>query len=249
MYQKERIDNIVKLLEKDKYLTVKYIAGKIGYSNATINRDLNILEKKKIIKRTYGGVEIIKRDLPPLPFRYEYAKNAKKKIAKKACEFIKDGERVFIDGTTTTEYMGEYLTEKKDITVITPNIELALNLSKYGMEVIVLGGKLIEGPMVQSSITVENARKFMADKFFFSTRGVSSDGKIMQHSDNSCDLYFAMKENSKKIYYLVDKKKLDLECNFKLFDIEEIDTVISDFEFSESLKKSCKKTKFIKVGE
>jgi len=48
MYQKERIDLILKILQENGYVNVKYLCDKIGYSKATINRDLNYMEKQKI---------------------------------------------------------------------------------------------------------------------------------------------------------------------------------------------------------
>ena len=70
MYQKERLDCIFNIVKEYGYVTVKFLSSKLHYRNATINRDLNILEKQKMIKRTYGGVEIEEASNANLPFRY-----------------------------------------------------------------------------------------------------------------------------------------------------------------------------------
>ena len=49
MYQKERLEQIIKILKKVHYTTVDYLVEQIRYSPATIRRDLTQLEKKEIL--------------------------------------------------------------------------------------------------------------------------------------------------------------------------------------------------------
>ncbi|HAB00567.1 MAG TPA: hypothetical protein DCE08_03595, partial [Ruminococcaceae bacterium] len=56
MYQKERMEEIYDILKKNGYVTVKYLVQQLEYSNATINRDLTVMENQKLIRRSYGGV-------------------------------------------------------------------------------------------------------------------------------------------------------------------------------------------------
>ena len=60
MYQKERIDKIMEILKENGYVTVKYLTDKLHYSNATVNRDLNIMESRKLITRSYGGDDAVR---------------------------------------------------------------------------------------------------------------------------------------------------------------------------------------------
>lgn len=112
MYQKERADIILKILRENGYVNVKYLCDQIGYSKATINRDLNYMEKKKLVVRSYGGVELIEKQDIPLVFRYHKMKAEKKRICKAAAELVKDGDVIFIDPSSTTEYITPYLVDK-----------------------------------------------------------------------------------------------------------------------------------------
>ena len=77
MYQNERLESITELVRQYGYVTVKYLASVLHYSTATINRDLNALEGRGVLKRTYGGVEITdKHTYVPLPFRYHQSRSA-----------------------------------------------------------------------------------------------------------------------------------------------------------------------------
>lgn len=248
MYPKERLDSIMAILKKNGYVTVKFLTDELHYSTATINRDLNILANKKLIRRSYGGVELIEKKGSPMAFRYHKMRAVKNKLAKKAAEFIKDGETIFIDSSTTTQCIGPYLTTKKDITVITNNIALVSYLSEYGINVICLGGRIVDPPAALCSTqTVENASNYIADKFFFSTGGITDDGKIL-----SGGLMFllqtTMARNSKSVFYLVDHDKININSNRILFDLNEVSCIITDFDFDNETKEKFKNTQFINVS-
>lgn len=245
MYQKERMDNILQIVKRNGYVTVKFLVESLHYSNATINRDLNVLESQKKVKRTYGGVEYVETRYTPLKFRYLKMRSAKLKIAKKAAEFVRDGDLIFMDSSTTTEYMVEFLTTKKNLTVVSNNMALLAKLSEYGINAICLGGRVVEPPsMLGGEDMLENIMKYRADKCFFSSGFVSEDGWL-----NSAFVHKLMVQNSKKSYYLVDDGKLEMSRRAKQFGLNfsQISCVISDHEFSEEAKKLYPETEFVKV--
>ena len=51
MFQEERIKIITELLKKNGFVTVKFLTDELHYSSATINRDLNLMQKKKLPKQ------------------------------------------------------------------------------------------------------------------------------------------------------------------------------------------------------
>ena len=250
MYQKERLNEIYSIIKENGYVTVKYLVSALHYSIATIKRDLNILEGQKLIKRSYGGVEYIEKQAIPLPFRYHKMKKEKHKIGKIASDAVCDGDTIFIDASTTAEYMAEYLTEKKDLTVITNNLAIVTRLSEYNIKVLCLGGEVFEPPyMLSGTETVENAMKYKADKAFFSTWAISKEGKIASNTQAYILLHKAMIENSNQVYYLFDHEKIENFPKAKYFyhTLEKVTHVISDYAFDESVKEKFKNTKFIKV--
>lgn len=248
MYQKTRLENIMKTLECQGYMTTRQLMNELHYSCATINRDLNLLEKQGLLKRKYGGAEKIEPTEIPLVYRYDKMRRAKRKIAKRAADFIKPGDTIFIDGTTTTQIMGEYISHIADIKVITNNMALATYLSQYGIKVVCLGGEMFESPhMLLSDITIQNAMHFHADKMFFSTGGITSQGRIWD--SEYMFMHDVMAQNSDKVYYLVDHEKLDHPVRQFLFDLDNVDCVMCDFDFNETVKHRFNKTEFINVNE
>lgn len=245
-YQAERIASILNILEKDGYTTVKHLVKTLNYSNATINRDLNVMKQQQLVKRSYGGIELITNKGIKLPFRYEKMKAVKVKIAKTAAEYIEDGDVVFIDGSTTAEYIGQYLLEKRDITVITNNMALAAFLSSYSIRAICLGGQVIEPPyMLMSGETVTNAKRYRADKAFFSTSAISMNGNIFFDAEYEL-LHQTMIDNSLEKFYLVDSSK-QVDKLTKVMGFEELDYIISDLEIPQETQIQYPDTVFIRV--
>ena len=247
MNKKERLDAIMDIMRRYKYVTVKFLTEELHYSTATINRDLNSLMRQKLITRSYGGAELLETKSIPLMFRYHKMKAEKNRIAKKASEFINDGDTIFIDGSTTTQYIGQHLFNKKNITVITNNIYLVSFLSENGIDAVCLGGKISEPPnMLCSSETIENLSHYKADKFFFSTVGINEYGDIV-----SSDLYFLMHrimaKNSAEQFFLLDHGKTHCKAPKILFSLDEISHFISDFALPENITDKFPDTTFITV--
>ncbi len=249
MTQKERIDAIIDIINKNGFVTVKFLTEELHYSTATINRDLNALENQNIVKRSYGGAEIVQPKTTSLFFRYSKMRPVKNKIAQKASEFVQDGDMIFVDCSTTAQYLGRYLTNKKDLTVITNNITLASYLSEWGIKAICLGGVIMEPPsMVYSSETIENAKKYGADKLFFSPSSVTPDGKIgASNYEEHILLIKSMMENSKEVYMLCDHRKITDACKKYLGTLKDIDVVITDFAFSNDIKDKYNETKYVEI--
>lgn len=246
MSSKSRQDEILAILENKGYVTVKYLIDRLHYSSATVNRDLNALQSRQLVTRSYGGVELVRAPYVPVFFRAHKTHTEKKNIGRSAAAYVKDGDTVFIDGSTTAQYMGQYLVNRKNLTVVTNNIVLAADLSQYGMTVICLGGMIAEAPsMLYSSETVENAARYRVDKMFFSTSAVSKDGLV---ASGVYDLLLkTVFSRANEIFYLVDHQKIDRPFNAVLCDLDTPDYVISDYVFSDDTKEKYPSTRFVTV--
>ncbi|MBE6691608.1 MAG: DeoR/GlpR transcriptional regulator [Ruminococcaceae bacterium] len=251
MSQKLRQEQILHILQKRGYVTVRYLTQALHYSSATINRDLNTMQTLGLVKRTYGGVEAVDRNhFFPLPQRQLYMKKEKRRNAQAAAELIQNGDTVFLDGSTSVQYIAPFLAQKRDLRVITNNLRLAIELGEYDMEVICLGGRISERPHVLfGEETVENALRYHPDVMFFSINEITADGRV--RADGGCHylLYRAMLKNSKKRYLLTDHSKLVERVKRSLCDFGALTGVISDFEFPEETKKAFPDTAFICVTE
>ena len=248
MYQKERIDRIEQILRENGYVNVKYLCDRLGYSKATVNRDLNVMQKMKKISRTYGGVELVEKTIVPLAFRYHKMKREKKKMCKAAAELVKDGDTIFIDASSTTEYMAPYLTDKEGITVITNNISVVSYLSEFtNIRTICLGGEIYEPPsMLCGDLCVKNTMEYKADKMFFAAESLNENGEIGGSGRYNLHLN-TMAKNSEEVIYLCDHEKINLPSQTVVMDVDSVDTIITDYRFDEQFKSEHKNVSFVEV--
>lgn len=247
MYQSERMDEILAILKENHYVTVDYLVKKIRYSPASIRRDLTLLEQQGLVKRSWGGVEIKNESITPFVFRQHSMKSAKNRIASRAAELVQNGDTVFIDGSSSSQYLGHFLTTKKDITVITNNMLLASYLKEHGVYTYCTGGFVSELPGILSGeITARTYSAFHADVSFFSAVGFDN-GRIYGSNENYVQHIRVMLENSDRHVFLCGSDKIGQRGKMNICDLDVIDCFISDKSVDKNIISKYKKTEFITV--
>ena len=243
MYQSERMDEIMKIVKKNHYVTVDYLVKEIKYSPASIRRDLTILQKQGLVTRSYGGVTFKDANNSPFKFRQHSMKTAKHAIAAKAATLVNNGDVVFIDGSSTCQYLGRFLIEKKGITVITCNMILADFLSENGIETYCTGGKVVEYPgILGGDIMINSLSSFRVDIAFFASTAFSPDGQILAMGEGGVSCHHAFRKCAKKLAYLCGSDKFGANGKFASFDLNKVDYFISDRSVSDELKQEYKNT-------
>lgn len=248
MSQKMRQEQIMAILQEQKYVSARYLADVLQYSTATINRDLNAMQRAGMVKRSHGGVETVKAGhLPPLLQRQFYHKQEKRRLAEEAVKQIQEGDTVFLNGGTTVQYMVPFLHQRKKVTVITNSLRVALELGTSELKVICLGGEIRERPYVLGSDeTVENAMRYRFDKLFFSVGRITEDGMV---NGSEHLLYKILFQNSRETWLLTDRTKLVDRLNTVLCDFSALTGVIADFDFPQKTKERYPNVTFLSLAE
>ena len=250
MYQHERINEILKIVKENHYVTVDHLVKQIRYSPASIRRDLTILEKQGLVTRSWGGVTYKDPNVSPYRFRQHSMKIAKNAIAKRAAALVKNGDVIFIDGSSTTQYMGRYLLEKKGITVVTCNMMLADLLSEHGVKTYCTGGMIVEHPgILGGPLALEMLSKFNFDIAFFSSTAFDMKGQILSLSERGATGIKSYREHSRTLAYLCGSDKFGAESSFVSLTLDKVDYFISDAEITSELKKKYVNTHFLSTNE
>ena len=246
MNQQERMDEIMKILKKNNYVTVEYIIKKLEYSPTTVRRDLALLEKQGEIKRTYGGAELVNKGKIPFTFRRHFMKKEKRSIAAEAEKLIKDGDTVFLDPSTTTSYLVDYIINKKNVTVVTPHIGNGLFLFEHGVRTYITAGWISKGDS-SGALIGQSLNYFNIDIGFIDSTGISKDGYMNSRYDSVPEIIRAIRRNCREIVVLTTGPKFSFEAQNKCISLSEVDYVISDINVDEKIKYKCPNTKFICV--
>lgn len=244
MLKTERTDRILETVRINKYVTVEQLVSKFHYSPATIRRDLTYLAEMGLVKKSYGGVSI--SDERPNIVREHENTSEKIKLCKYAERYIKDGDTVFIDGTTTTYFLGEVLLKKKKITVLTTNLKLATFLGEKGVNCFVTGGHVHDTNYLEGVYTLELIKKMRFDVAFFSVGAVSEHGEYSSHEG----MWIFMQQvfaRSKLNVLICDEKKLNIKSNRYVGDLSDFNIVLLNVPINEKIIEKYSKTKMIIV--
>jgi len=203
---------ILEILETQQYASVEELSAVLCVSTSTIRRSLEILQQKGLVTRTHGGVKINSDNSfsPSFTFRIHQNTFEKKKIALSAIKLIRNGDIIFLDGSTSAFYIAEYLKEFENIRVITNGIDTLSLLSKNKILAYSTGGQVSsENPSVLVGRYAEDMIcNFHADIAFFSAQAMDNDGEIYDCFEDEIFLRRAMIKNAKTKVFLCDSTKV-----------------------------------------
>ena len=111
MLKSEREQEILNILRGAGFVSVKQISKALYTSESSVRRALVTLEEMGLIKRSYGGAELLTNSSNVTSFiaRIDQNIEAKKEIARKAVELIPEGSVLFLDQSSSTFFLAEEL--------------------------------------------------------------------------------------------------------------------------------------------
>ena len=229
----ERQQAILDYMRKNETISVREIVKTFYVSEATARRDLNELENSGLVRRVFGGATLLigsDRQVP-LFVREREDEREKKHIGERASTLIKDGQILFIDGSSTAQFLLPYLGRFKDLIVITNGLKIAQELGDMHIKVYSTGGLLMEN----SSVLIgEDAERFVdgfnADICFLSCKGLSDDGKLTDTSYSETQLRKRFLANSNTKVFLITKNKIGKKYIHTLCTTKDVDYIVMDEE-------------------
>ena len=225
---------ILNLLKQKQFSRVDELVESLFVSSATVRRKLSLLEEKGLITRTHGGAKINDANnfYPSFSFRSHQNCMEKKKIALSAIKLIKNGDLIFIDGSTSAFFIAEYLAEFRDIKVVTNGIDTLSLLSKNKIYAYSTGGIISSAnrSVLVGQIAHNTFSSMHADIAFFSAYSVNKDGDVYDVFEEENYLRQTMMKNSKKSVLLLDSTKFDAFSPYRLCSIKDVDCVVTNAE-------------------
>ena len=223
---------VLEIMETQQYASVDELSNALSVSASTIRRVLENLQQKGLITRTHGGAKINSDNstLPSFTFRIHQNSFEKKKIALSAIKLIKNGDIIFLDGSTSAFYIAEYLKEFENIRVITNGIDTLSLLSKNDIPAYSTGGQVssVNPSVLVGRYAEDMIENFYADIVFFSAQSMDVHGKIYDCFEDENFLRRAMIKNAKKKVFLCDNTKVGKISPYHLCTLTDIDYIASN---------------------
>ncbi|WP_035512849.1 DeoR/GlpR family DNA-binding transcription regulator [Halalkalibacillus halophilus] len=234
LYSEERKNRILSDIEQHGRASVQDLVETFGVSESTIRRDLNEMEKEKLLKRTHGGA--VSNDSvnfePTMIERVDRFYQEKQKIARKAASYINNGDTILVDAGTTTLPLVEAIKILKELTVVTNSVVHAEALKNSPhIEVVVLGGRLRhETQALVGPITDQALDHLHVDKAFLGTNGIDLSGGLTTPNIIEASTKRKMIDQATEIYVLADNSKFGKVAFAKFGEISDLTGCITDGE-------------------
>jgi DeoR/GlpR family transcriptional regulator of sugar metabolism len=224
----DRKKEILDLLFSKGRITVSELSKTFFVSEMTIRRDLSELEANGLVKRYRGGAVLTSAN-SEMPLSQRFFVDEKEKIAlgKRAIPFLRDDLTVFIDSSSTCQYIIPHLGRFKNITLVTNSVNALQMASKWKIPCFLIGGKYCSKEMdFVGSLAERYAEQFNVDVAFFSSKGLSEDGIISDTDVERCMIRKIVMAHSKKNIFLFEPSKLNKKYFYTLCHKNEVDEVL-----------------------
>ncbi len=230
---KDDIENkILEILRSEESAEIENIARELFVSPSTVRRKLTLLQQKGLVIRTHGGAKLNDEHnfFPSFTFRTHQNILEKKKIALSAIRRIKNGDLIFLDGTTSAFFIAEYLSEFKNIRVVTNGIDTLSLLSRNKIDAYSTGG--LVSPSNPSVLIGHHATEMIgtlhADIAFYSAQSVGRNGEVYDCFEEENVVRKCMMRHATQNIFLCDSTKFGRTSSYRLCSLNEFDCVVSD---------------------
>ena len=236
VFQEERLQTIAEKLEREGRIVTKDLVDELNTTPVTLRKDLLLLEKRGLLKRTHGGAVKVNRLYPGQALNEKEKINLEEKIriVRKAATFVDEGDTIILDSGSTTSLLAKELRNFKRLVVITNALNIASDLSDTNVEVIVVGGNLLKmaatmvGPLADDTL-----RKVSADKLFMGVDGVDMNIGLTTPDINEAKTSRVMMESAGEVFLLVDASKFGRRSLGVISPLSGIDKLITTKHLSE----------------
>lgn len=233
LFLEERLDQIAALLQEQGRVSVADLSERLGVSAVTIRNDLGTLAHQGRLLRTHGGAMPLPdpgADVPAFALRKELHLAQKEKIGQAAAALVRDGDSIALDASTTAWQIARCLKDRRELTVVTNGLFIALEfLDSPSVTVVMPGGSL---RAASASLVGDHGAgildRYHVQKGFFGAGGFTLEEGLTDTNQYEVELKRHMLRRSKQVIAVIDNSKWGQVTSASLAAVDELDHVISD---------------------
>lgn len=226
-----RKQEIMKILHQNQTVQVIHLAKTLDVSKVTIRTDLDELENRGLLVRTYGGAvlpEQLSQSRHIANTINEFAAQ-KTAIAQKAATLVQKGQNIIIDNGSTTVHMAQFL-QNYAITVTTNSLLVMQKLMHCETIDLIMAGGILRRPSMglMGNISKEFYRQIHADWFFLGASGYTVAQGVFCSNLIEADTKKSMIQSADKVCLLADSSKMEHSSLARVCDWSSVDMLITD---------------------
>lgn len=242
--EEQRAQSILRAVLRAGNITVEEMAKAFAVSPSTIRRDLRDLERAGLLRRTHGGAKLVEPALYE-PFRHvssfgeqeQQCAAEKRRIGLAAAEIIKKAEIVSIGAGTTTTQVARSIRHRKNITVVTNAVNIAMELSHHReLKIFMSGGYLsADWYALVGAAAIQSVSEIFVDKIFIGVDGIHPEHGLTTNYPDQAAIHRQMLKQARYRVVIADHRKLGITGTTLICPISEIDLLITDKSATKAL--------------
>ena len=240
----KRHQEILEILQKDKYVEVTDLCEKLDVSAVTIRKDLKLLEDKGLLFRTHGGASFENPYMNDRPVNEKEKISIEEKnvIAQAAANLISENDSFMIASGTTVQALARAINIQGKLNIITSSLNVAVELLKNkDYDIIQLGGNVRHS---SSSVIGHYANFILNDiscnQLFIGVDGIDLDYGCTTTSLEEAALNQKMIQSAQKTIVLADSSKFGKKSFGKICSLDCVHHIITDSGISSKVVNRIK---------
>ncbi len=230
----QRQELILEEIRRTGAVQVHALVSRLGVSDMTIRRDLDVLAKRGLLEKVYGGAtSVVGRSThePGFEAKSVRALPQKEAVSARAAGLVRPGTAIGISAGTTTWTFARFLEDVPDLTVVTNSIRVADVLRAGGRSdrtVVLTGGVRTPSDALVGPVAVQSLRTLHLDVVFLGVHGMSEAAGFTTPNLDESETDRALVEAGRRLVVLADHTKWGIVGISTIAALDEADVLITD---------------------
>ena len=237
MLARHRQSLILQAVRSDGSARVSDLTERLGVSDMTIRRDLEVLAREGLVEKVHGGAV-----LPGAPSNHEPGFEAKlvlerpekSAIARTAANLVKPGTAIAIAAGTTTFALAQCLLDVPGLTIVTNSLRVAnLFSGSRGIDgsadpVVLTGGVRTPSDALVGPVADLTIRSLHFDTLFLGCHGFDGDAGLTTPNLAEAETNRTFIRLARRVVILADHTKWGLISLSSFARLDEVDVLVTD---------------------
>ncbi|MFA6507658.1 MAG: DeoR/GlpR family DNA-binding transcription regulator [Treponemataceae bacterium] len=248
MFALERVRVIRNYLAEHRQAEVHALSSLLAVSEVTVRRDLEKLEEDGFLVRTHGGAILAEAGAGLVPFRGEKGDNPLSdvsvqaladEVGRNAARLVSDGDTVMITCGPLTRALARSLSERRGVTVLTNDLEVARVVSlQDANRAVLLGGEVDPTDQaVYGALSLDDLQRFHVDRLFAELDGFGEDFELSSGTQEKAALIREGRARTREFVILCTADRFFRNAFFRFGVASGGDTVVTDRTIDDIVKR------------
>ncbi|MBE9373938.1 DeoR/GlpR transcriptional regulator [Saccharopolyspora sp. HNM0983] len=234
MLARQRQEVILDEIRRTGAVQVSDLVARLGVSDMTIRRDLDVLARRGDVDKVYGGAtSALGRSTDEPGFDAKSARQLREKeaICRVAAEQVRPGTAIGLSAGTTTHTLARQLDDVADLTAVTNSVRVADALqqrSRTDRTVVLTGGVRTPSDALVGPVALQALRTLHLDVVFLGVHGMAQRAGCTTPNLNEGETNRALAQAAGRLVVLADSSKWSTVGISTIVDFDEVDLLITD---------------------